>query len=323
MGAMDLLVNEVESRFGLSGGKATSLLGSILGLIQEQGGGLGGFLEKFRRAGLSDTVSSWLSGSSSNAISADTLQSVLGSQTLSNISARVGLPVSTAATALGFMIPKLVQTLAPGGAIPTRLPAEAMSYVTGATGMVTAGARQAVQAAERSGLRRYLWPLLALVAAILLFYWLWPRSGAVGFNVEDQIRMASEKAMSALSALKPGYAAPDLTSALNLEIINFATGSAQVPDYSMPFLNKAAEVIKLGPSGMVVEIGGHTDNTGDATANTTLSQQRAESVRNYLIQQGVPPTTLTAKGYGDTKPVASNDTEEGRFRNRRIEFSTQ
>jgi len=323
MGAMDLLVNEVESRFGLSGSKATSLLGSILGLIQEQSGGLGGFLEKFRRAGLSDTVSSWLSGSSSNAISADTLQSVLGSQTLSSISARVGLPVSTAATALGFMIPKLVQTLAPGGAIPTRLPAEAMSYVTGATGMVTAGARHAVQAAERSGLRRYLWPVLALVAAILLFYWLWPRSTAVGFNVEDQIRVASEKAMSALSALKPGYAAPDLTGALNLEIINFATGSAQVPDYSMPFLNKAAEVIKLGPSGMVVEIGGHTDNTGDGTANMTLSQQRAESVRNYLIQQGAPPATLTAKGYGDTKPVASNDTEEGRFRNRRIEFSTQ
>lgn len=322
MGAMDLLVNEVESRFGLSGGKATSLLASILGLIQEQSGGLGGFLEKFRRAGLSDTVSSWLSGSSSNALSADTLQSVLGSQTLSNISSRVGLPVSTAATALGFMIPKLIQTLAPGGTIPTRLPAEAMSYLTGATGMVTAGARQAVQAAERTGLQRYLWPLLALLAAILLFYWLWPRSRAVGFNIEDQIRMASDKALSALGALKPGYAAQDLTGALNLEIINFSTGSAQIPDYSVPFLNKAAEVIKVGPSGMVIEIGGHTDNTGDASANLALSQQRADAVRNYLVQQGVPATTLTAKGYGDTKPVASNDTDEGRFRNRRIEFST-
>jgi len=321
MGAMDLLVNEVESRFGLSAGKSTSLLTSLLSLIQEQSGGLGGFLEKFRRAGLSDIVSSWLSGSSSNALSADSLQSVLGSQTLSNIASRVGLPVPTASTALGFMIPKLVQTLAPGGVIPNRLPAEATAFLTGATSAVTAGARQAVQTVERSGLRRFLWPLLALLAAILLFYWLWPRSNSVAFNVEDQVRMASEKAMSALSGLKSGYAPQDLTNALNLEIINFSTGSAQIPDYSAPFLNRAAEVIKMGPTTMVIEIGGHTDNTGDANANQALSQQRAEAVQAYLVQQGVPAVMLTAKGYGDTRPIASNDTDEGRFRNRRIEFT--
>jgi outer membrane protein OmpA-like peptidoglycan-associated protein/uncharacterized protein YidB (DUF937 family) len=323
MGAMDLLVNEAESKYGITSGTATSLLASILKLIQEQSGGLGGFLEKFRRAGLSDTVSSWLSGGSSNALSADTLQSVLGSQTLSNISARVGLPVSTAASALGFMIPKLVQALAPGGAIPTRLPAEAMSYVTGATGVVTAGARQAVQAAERSGIQRYLWPLLALLAAVLLFYWLWPRSNTAAFNVEDHVRRASEQAMAALNSLRPGYSPHDLTGALNLEIINFATGSAQIPDYSVPFLNKAAEVIKLAPGTMVIEIQGHTDNTGDPAANLALSQQRADAVRTYLVQQGVAAASLTAKGYGDTKPLASNDTDEGRFRNRRIEFVVQ
>jgi outer membrane protein OmpA-like peptidoglycan-associated protein len=219
------------------------------------------------------------------------------------------------------MIPKLIQTLAPGGVIPTRLPAEATAFLTGATGAVTAGARQAVQAAERTGLQRFLWPLLALLAAILLFYWLWPRSRSVSFNVEDQVRVASEKAMSALNGLKAGYTPQDLTSALNLEIINFSTGSAQIPDYSAPFLNKAAEVIKMGPSGMVIEISGHTDNTGDANANLTLSQQRADAVQAYLVQQGVPPATLTAKGYGDTHPIAGNDTEEGRFRNRRIEFN--
>lgn len=323
MGAMDLLVNEVESRFGLSAGKATSLLTSLLSLIQEQSGGLGGFLEKFRRAGLSDTVSSWLSGSSSNALGADSLQTVLGSQTLSNIASRVGLPVATASGALGFMIPKLIQSLAPGGVIPTRLPAEATAFLTGATGAVTAGARQAVHAAERSGLQRFLWPLLALLAAILLFYWLWPRSNSVAFNVEDQVRIASEKAMSALNGLKPGYSPSDLSSALNLEIINFATGSAQIPDYSAPFLNKAAEVIKVGPTGMVIEIGGHTDNTGDANANLALSQQRAQAVQAYLVQQGVPAAMLTAKGYGDTHPIASNDTDEGRFRNRRIEFTSR
>jgi outer membrane protein OmpA-like peptidoglycan-associated protein/uncharacterized protein YidB (DUF937 family) len=320
MGAMDLLVNEVESKFGLGGAKAGSLLTAILALIQEQSGGLSGFLEKFRRAGLSDTVSSWLNGGTPTPVSADSLQSALGSQTLSNIASRVGVPASTAASALGFMIPRLVQTLAPGGAIPTRLPAEAMSYVSGATGAVAAGARGAVYAAERSGLRRYLWPLLALLAAFLLFFWLWPKSKPVAFNPDDQVRMASEKAMAALNGLKPGYSAQDLTSALNLEIINFSTGSAQLPDYSTPYLNRAAEVIKMAPAGLVIEIAGHTDNTGDAAANLALSQQRAEAVRSYLVQQGVAQTTLTPKGYGDTKPISTNETEEGRFRNRRIEF---
>jgi outer membrane protein OmpA-like peptidoglycan-associated protein/uncharacterized protein YidB (DUF937 family) len=321
MGAMDLLVNEVESRFGLGGAKAGSLLAAILSLIQEQSGGLAGFLDKFRRAGLSDTVSGWLSGGTPTPVSADSLQNVLGSQTVSNIASRVGLPASTAASALGFMIPRLVQSLAPGGAIPTRLPAEAMSYLSGATGAVAAGARGAVHAVEQSGMRRYLWPLLAVLAAFLLFYWLWPKSKPVTFNVEDQIRMASDKAMAALNSLKPGYSAQDLNGALNLEIINFSTGSAQIPDYSAPFLNKAAEVIKLAPSGTTIEIGGHTDNTGDAAANLALSQQRADAVRSYLIQQGVPQSTLTAKGYGDTKPIATNETEEGKFHNRRIEFS--
>jgi outer membrane protein OmpA-like peptidoglycan-associated protein/uncharacterized protein YidB (DUF937 family) len=320
---MDLLVNEVESRFGLSGGKGASLLTALLSLIQDQTGGLNGFLEKFRRAGLSDTVSSWLGGSTPTALSAESLQSVLGSQALSNIAARVGVPASTTASALGFMIPRLVQSLAPGGVIPTRLPAEAMSYLSGATGAVAAGARTAVQTVERSGLSRYLWPLLALLAALLLLYWLWPKAKPVAFNVEDQVRIASEKAMNALNALKPGYTAQDMTGALNLEIINFSSGSAQIPDYSIVFLNRAADVMKNAPAGASIEIAGHTDNTGDPASNLTLSQQRAEAVQSYLVQHGVPATMLTAKGYGDTRPIATNDTEEGKFRNRRIEFNAR
>ena len=54
-----------------------------------------------------------------------------------------------------------------------------------------------------------------------------------------------------------------------------------------------------------------------------LSQQRADAVREYLVQHGVPASMLTSAGYGDTKPVASNDTDEGRFRNRRIEFNAK
>jgi len=321
MAAIDMLVNEVGSQFGINRDKAGSLLTALLGFIQEQNGGLSGFLDRFRRAGFSDAVSTWLSGAPAAPISPETVQNALGSQTINTIASRTGLPLSTATSALGFIVPKLVQSLAPGGVIPTRLPSEAMSYLTGATGVVTAGARQAVLAAESSGTRKWLWPLLAIIAALLVF-WLWPKSRPnVSFNVDDQVRMASQKATAALSALKPGYAPPDLTNALNLEIINFSTGSAQIPEYSVAFLNTAAGVIKMAPAGMVIEVGGHTDNTGDSAANLALSQQRADAVRSYLVQQGVPDAEITAKGYGDTRPVASNDTDVGRFRNRRIEFT--
>jgi len=74
------------------------------------------------------------------------------------------------------------------------------------------------------------------------------------------------------------------------------------------------------PSGTVIEIAGYTDNTGDSVANIQLSQQRAEAVRAALIEAGVDPSMLVAKGYGSASPIAGNDTLEGRFRNRRIEY---
>lgn len=317
MGAIDLLVDEVGDKFGFGSTTAKSLVSSLLSIIQEHNG-LNGFLDRFRRAGLSDTVSGWVSGASTSPLSADRVQEALGPQTVSNIASRSGLSVATAASALGFMIPKLVHSLTPGGTIPSRLPQEAMSYLSGVPSMAAAGTRQVVQ--ERPGLHRVLWPVLAVLAALLLF-WFWSRPKLrASFNIDDQVRIASQQASNALSALKPGYSPTDLTNALNLEIINFSTGSAEIPDSSKPFLDKAAEVMKTAPAGMTMEIDGHTDNTGDAAANLTLSQQRADAVRNYLVQRGVPDSMLAAKGYGDTKPIAGNDTEEGRFRNRRIEF---
>jgi OOP family OmpA-OmpF porin len=121
--------------------------------------------------------------------------------------------------------------------------------------------------------------------------------------------------------LKPGFTANDLAGALNLEVINFASGSDQIPPDSERVLNQAALAIKKAPSGTVLEVAGHTDSTGDNALNETLSRQRAESVRGYLVNQGVDPNDLVAAGYGSAKPIATNDTEEGRFHNRRIEFT--
>ena len=113
----------------------------------------------------------------------------------------------------------------------------------------------------------------------------------------------------------------DLVNALNLANITFATGSAKLSPNSMDILNTAADTLKAAADGTKVEIAGHTDNVGNPASNMKLSEARANSVMATLVKLGVNPAMLTATGYGDTKPVDSNDTPEGKAKNRRMEFS--
>jgi outer membrane protein OmpA-like peptidoglycan-associated protein/uncharacterized protein YidB (DUF937 family) len=133
---------------------------------------------------------------------------------------------------------------------------------------------------------------------------------------------AMQSASDALKALMPGkYSAADLVKALNLMTIHFDTGSDAISADSLDVLNDAAAALKNAPAGTKVEIDGHTDNTGDAAANLKLSEARANAVRGKLVELGVTADMLLAKGYGDTRPVADNATEEGRAKNRRMEFT--
>ena len=112
----------------------------------------------------------------------------------------------------------------------------------------------------------------------------------------------------------------DLITALNDSVINFPTGGSEVPASIRGFLESAASDLKQVPKGYVLEIAGYTDNTGDAAINRELSERRADAVREALIKAGAEPDMLVAKGYGSADPIASNDTPEGRQRNRRIEY---
>ena len=85
-------------------------------------------------------------------------------------------------------------------------------------------------------------------------------------------------------------------------------------------LNKLVSFLK-SQGTLRIEISGHTDNTGDKKANVILSEQRAKAVVNFLIEKGIPTARMTYKGYGDSKPVGTNDTDEGKAKNRRTEFS--
>ena len=105
-----------------------------------------------------------------------------------------------------------------------------------------------------------------------------------------------------------------------LNFVYFDFNSAQLRDESQPELNRLKGFLKENP-GVRVEIAGHTDNIGSATYNKELSQDRAQSIVNYLAEQGIATERLTAQGYGEADPLASNDDEtEGRELNRRVEM---
>jgi OOP family OmpA-OmpF porin len=101
--------------------------------------------------------------------------------------------------------------------------------------------------------------------------------------------------------------------------VTFAFDSAEITGASMATLDVAAETLRECPK-VRAEVGGYTDSIGTDAYNQALSLRRAESVRSYLIKQAVSPGRLEAKGYGESNPVASNDTEDGRAQNRRVEL---
>jgi outer membrane protein OmpA-like peptidoglycan-associated protein len=105
-----------------------------------------------------------------------------------------------------------------------------------------------------------------------------------------------------------------------LEQIQFDTGRATIKAASKELLDAIADVMKAHGELTAVEVQGHTDSKGNKAANQRLSQARAASVVKALVERGVDPARLTAKGYGQTVPISSNDTEAGRALNRRVQF---
>jgi outer membrane protein OmpA-like peptidoglycan-associated protein len=104
------------------------------------------------------------------------------------------------------------------------------------------------------------------------------------------------------------------------EKVFFDTGKSTIKSQSFTLLNQVAAVLKAYPT-MQVLVEGHTDSVGGHEFNMRLSDNRADSVRVYLVQQGIQPDRLTAQGFGPDKPIASNQTSKGREQNRRVEFT--
>lgn len=100
----------------------------------------------------------------------------------------------------------------------------------------------------------------------------------------------------------------------------FKTGSSQILSSSFDSLNKLADWLKSN-SQFNLSLVGHTDSSGSETYNLKLSKDRAKSVKTYLESKGVQPTRIISDGKGESEPIASNDTAEGRQKNRRVVFT--
>lgn len=146
------------------------------------------------------------------------------------------------------------------------------------------------------------------------------RSLAEKLDADDHARTQFDRLAAAFPpdqgmALRQGNAV-----VLRLPGLGFTPGSTRLAPSAKPVLERLATAVALYP-GAAIAIEGHTDSSGDSAANQRLSQGRAEAVRNYLVSQlQVAPGRLTAVGCGDTRPVASNASAEGRRQNRRIEL---
>ncbi|MEN0061497.1 MAG: OmpA family protein [Myxococcota bacterium] len=144
---------------------------------------------------------------------------------------------------------------------------------------------------------------------------------APGFDVYEQlvsVLPGSEETLQV--ALEPSRVVIQDHVIQVLEKLRFAESRAELLVSSQGLLDELAALLKATKGLGRVEIAGHTDSRGSEDFNQQLSQSRAESVRDYLVGQGVPADQLVAKGYGESDPVASNKTEAGREANRRVTF---
>lgn len=137
-------------------------------------------------------------------------------------------------------------------------------------------------------------------------------------NTTDSVRLASEDQSPAIKDL---YLVPiEIGVTVRLKNIYFDFDKTTLKKESFTELNKVVDLLKRNPS-VEIEIAGHTDNKGSDEYNANLSQGRSQAVVDYIISQGIASYRLTAHGYGESKPIDTNDTEVGRANNRRVEFT--
>jgi outer membrane protein OmpA-like peptidoglycan-associated protein len=298
----------------------TSMLNSLLGA---------------KASPLTSSVSSLsgLSGASVSKLLAMAMPMIMG--TLKKLVADHGLNAGGLMSMLGNQAPSLQSALDPriGQAINLKLPG------------VGQAASAAANAAEGGANKAMPW-IIGLIALIILV-WLFRSCSAsntaqkAAEATKDAAATAAQKTAAAFRSVElPGGAKlnvppggfidslvvflskPDWVSGKSfaLDNVNFETSSTNLTQASGEQMSQLASVLKAYPN-VIVLIEGHTDNTGDPAANKKLSEDRAAAVKAVLVGMGLPADHVNSAGWGQEKPIASNDTEEGRAKNRRVEIT--
>jgi OmpA-OmpF porin, OOP family len=146
-----------------------------------------------------------------------------------------------------------------------------------------------------------------------------PEPVAVGDSDGDGVPDNLDKCPGTMPGLKVDETGCAVPQVFVLKGVSFDFDSTRLGVNAQTILEDAVKTM-LGQPSMKVEIAGHTDNYGSDEYNQSLSQRRADAVREYLISKGVNADSLRATGYGESQPVASNDNDFGREQNRRVEF---
>lgn len=138
-------------------------------------------------------------------------------------------------------------------------------------------------------------------------------------DLEGEVDRSITEANKGLDALGDNPDPRDVARALSRQVINFTFDDSEIPDVNKPVLDRAVNIMEQVPD-MELLIIGHTDAIDTNEYNIPLSQRRAQAVKDYLVEQGADASRLKIKGMGESDPIATNETEQGRFRNRRIEY---
>ncbi len=189
-------------------------------------------------------------------------------------------------------------------------------------------ARDAIAASKAAGGEKCAPKLQA--EAVAAYYWAAHELTETGYHAEENaelIARATSKAKAAKAAAgkncapppKPKPAAPAPVEIIKLDGINFPHDSAELTPASIARLDKAVATLN-SRSKISVEVAAHTDSSGKDSYNQALSDRRATSVMNYLVSKGIAADRLSSKGYGETQPIVSNKTSDGRAQNRRVEL---
>jgi OOP family OmpA-OmpF porin len=127
-----------------------------------------------------------------------------------------------------------------------------------------------------------------------------------------------------IEPMKQEITSNDILTALNTDghialYINFETGKSDIKQESQKIIDQVVEMLRSNPT-LRISTEGHTDNVGNSQSNQTLSENRAKAVTNVIISKGIDKTRLLSKGWGQTKPIEDNKTEDGKAKNRRVEI---